>query len=46
MYFKNGRVKLELALAKGKQLWDKRETERRRTADKETREAIRSRKAR
>ena len=46
MYFKNGKVKLELALAKGKQLWDKRETERRRTADKEAREAIRrSRKA-
>src|SRR3984893_9047508 len=46
MYFKNGRVKLELALAKGKQLWDKRETERSRTADKEAREAIsRSRKA-
>ncbi|HYE25250.1 MAG TPA: SsrA-binding protein SmpB [Clostridia bacterium] len=46
MYFKNGRVKLELALAKGKQLWDKRETERRRTADKEAREAIaRSRKS-
>jgi len=45
MYFKNGRVKVELALAKGKQLWDKRETERRRTADKEAREAIvRSRK--
>src|SRR5262249_8223493 len=45
MYFKNGRVKLELALAKGKQLWDKRETERRKTADKEAREAIaRSRK--
>ena len=45
MYFKRGRVKLELALAKGKQLWDKRETERRRTADKEAREAIaRSRK--
>jgi SsrA-binding protein len=40
MYFKNGKVKLELALAKGKQLWDKRETERRRTADKEAREAI------
>src|SRR6201998_3621478 len=40
MYFKNGRVKLELALAKGKQLWDKRETERRRTADKEAREAV------
>ena len=46
LYFKNGRVKVELALAKGKQLWDKRETERRRTADKEAREAIsRSRKA-
>jgi SsrA-binding protein len=40
MYFKNGRVKVELALAKGKQLWDKRETERRRTADKEAKEAI------
>ncbi len=46
MYFKNGKIKLELALAKGKQLWDKRETERRRTADREAREAIRrSRKA-
>src|SRR5213080_2050240 len=45
MYFKNGRVKVELALAKGKQLWDKSETERRGTADKEAREAIsRSRK--
>jgi SsrA-binding protein len=40
MYFKSGRVKLELALARGKQLWDKRETERRRTADQEAREAI------
>jgi SsrA-binding protein len=46
MYFKNGRVKVELALAKGKQLWDKRETERRRTADKEARDAIKNRKAR
>jgi len=46
LYFKNGRVKLELAVAKGKQLWDKRETERRRTADKEARDAInRSRKS-
>ncbi len=46
MYFKNGKVKVELAVARGKQLWDKRETERRRTADKEAREAItRSRKA-
>lgn len=46
MYFKNGRLKLEVAVAKGKQLWDKRETERRRTADREAREAVaRSRKA-
>ena len=45
MYFKSGRVKVELALAKGKQLWDKRETERRKTADREAKEAIaRSRK--
>jgi SsrA-binding protein len=40
MYFKGGKAKLELALAKGKQLWDKRETERRRTADREAREAV------
>ena len=40
MYFKNGKSKVELALAKGKQLWDKRETERRRTADKEARDAV------
>jgi SsrA-binding protein len=46
LYFKNGRVKCELAVAKGKQLWDKRETEKRRTADSEARTAIRSRKAR
>jgi len=40
MYFRNGRVKVELALARGKQQWDKRETERRRTADREAREAV------
>lgn len=40
MYFRNGRVKVEIALAKGKQTWDKRETERRRTADKEARAAV------
>ncbi len=46
MYFKNARVKVEMALAKGKQMWDKRETERRKTADREAREAIaRSRRA-
>lgn len=46
VYFRNGKAKVELALARGKQEWDKRETERRRTADKEAREAIaRSRRA-
>jgi SsrA-binding protein len=46
LYFRRGKVKCEIALAKGKQLWDKRETERRRTTEKETREAIaRSRKS-
>ncbi len=46
LYFRNGKVKCELALAKGKQNWDKRETERRKDADREAREAIaRSRKS-
>ncbi|HYG98623.1 MAG TPA: SsrA-binding protein SmpB [Terriglobales bacterium] len=40
MYFRNGKVKVELALAKGKQTWDKRETERRRVADREARAAV------
>jgi len=40
LYFRRGKVKCEVALAKGKQLWDKRETERRRTTEKEAREAI------
>jgi SsrA-binding protein len=40
LYFKNGRVKCELALAKGKQDWDKRTTERNREADKEAKAAV------
>ena len=40
LYFRHGRVKCEIALAKGKQDWDKRETERRREADKEARAAV------
>ncbi len=40
LYFKHGRVKCELALARGKQDWDKRETERKREADREARAAI------
>ena len=44
LYFKNGRVKVAIALAKGKKEYDKRETERRREADRETRAAIKSRR--
>jgi SsrA-binding protein len=46
LYFRRGRVKCELALAKGKQDWDKRETERRREADREARAAINANKHR
>lgn len=42
MYFKGGRVKVLLALAKGKQAHDKRETIRRREVDRETRAAVKS----
>jgi SsrA-binding protein len=44
MYFKNGRVKVAIALAKGKKAYDKRETLRRRDAERETRAAIKSRR--
>jgi SsrA-binding protein len=44
MYFKNGRVKVALSLAKGKHAFDKRETIKRREADRETRAAIKSRR--
>ena len=44
MYFKNGRVKLAISLAKGKKEYDKRETIKRREADRETRAAIKSRR--
>ena len=40
LYFRNGRVKCEIALAKGKQEWDKRATERKREADGEAKAAI------
>ncbi|MDX2226632.1 MAG: SsrA-binding protein SmpB [Verrucomicrobiae bacterium] len=36
MYLKKGLVKIELALAKGKNLYDKRETLKRKTIDRET----------
>ena len=43
MYFKNGRVKVAIALVKGKQAHDKRETIRRREVDRETRAAVKAR---
>lgn len=46
MYFKNGRVKLAVSLAKGKQARDKRETVKRREAERETRAAIKERQGR
>jgi SsrA-binding protein len=44
MYFKNGRVKVALALVKGKQAHDKRETIRKREVDRETRAAVKARR--
>jgi SsrA-binding protein len=44
VYLKNGKLKCELALAKGRKLHDKREVERKKTIDKETRQAISDRK--
>jgi SsrA-binding protein len=43
LYFNRGRVKALLALAKGKQAHDKRETIRRREVDRETRAAVKAR---
>ena len=40
MYLKNGRIKLELAVAKGKKLHDKREAERTREMEAEARAAV------
>ena len=44
MYLKKGRVKLVIALARGKKQYDKRETIRRREADRETRAAVKTRR--
>ena len=46
VYLKKGRIKCEVALARGKKLHDKRETERARTAEAEARAAVRASKAR
>ena len=44
LYYKNGRVKVAVSLAKGKQAYDKRETIKRREAERETRAAVKSRR--
>ena len=40
IYWKNGRIKFEVGVAKGKKLFDKRETEMRKTIEKETRQEL------
>jgi len=44
LYFKNGRVKVSIALAKGKQAHDKRDAIRQREVDRETRAAVKERR--
>jgi SsrA-binding protein len=46
MYFKNGHVKVAISLAKGKKAHDKRETLKKRDADRETRAAVKERRSR
>ena len=40
MYFKDGRAKVEIALAKGKKTWDKRQSLATRQADREKEQAL------
>jgi SsrA-binding protein len=44
MYLKEGRLKCELALAKGRKVHDKREVSRRKTIEKETKQALSERR--
>ena len=44
LYYKKGRVKVAVSLAKGKKDYDKRETIKRREADRETRAAMKARR--
>ena len=41
MYFSNGKVKLEIALAKGKTLYDKRDSEKKRSMERQASAGIR-----
>ena len=40
IYWKNGRIKFEIGVAKGKKLYDKRETEMKKAIEKETRQEL------
>jgi SsrA-binding protein len=42
-YLKNGKIKVEIALAKGKKLYDKRETAMRKTIERETEAVLKDR---
>jgi SsrA-binding protein len=44
LYFKSGRVKAELGVVRGKKLYDKRETEKKREADREAAVAMKERR--
>jgi SsrA-binding protein len=44
IYLKKGRIKCEIALAKGKKLYDKRETERRKDDAREAQKAMKERR--
>ncbi|MBA2703448.1 MAG: SsrA-binding protein SmpB [Blastocatellia bacterium] len=43
IYLKNRHIKIEVAIARGKKLYDKRETELRRTVERETRAQLKER---
>jgi SsrA-binding protein len=43
IYFKKGRAKVEIGVARGKKLYDKRETEKKRLVERETRAMLKER---
>ncbi|HLA51330.1 MAG TPA: SsrA-binding protein SmpB [Thermodesulfobacteriota bacterium] len=44
IYFKNGKAKVEIALAKGKKLFDKREAIKKKTVEREMEKAVKGRR--
>jgi SsrA-binding protein len=44
VYLRRGKIKVELGVARGKKLFDKRESERRKETDRETRAAVKQRR--